>query len=652
MGSCNFNDIDYNNIGTSTTVKDISKCSDVLPNVFKSYTPYTYTGNKSLISGAGLTSTQSSSGQDGSCCYIVIPTTVDGGEDLERCYDYSYNDVATNTNYILSDVSQKVLNNDGIYDGSTVKLCGISSSSGISSSGISSIASSIGGDKLDSLGEKAEKKTGVSSEGIQKLFGLVMIVLLSMIGYVIFVLGPHLFWIRLSTIEKIEICGIKFDIIQRYYNSNISSIFYDYNKSKNKCLGGKSSSKAVKESDKDSSKCIDYSINIDTAGNRGRAKAIAQDMWYNVEKLYWGFPYRFINKERETKTDSYVGHTNQGWVSVIFLFAIAALYSFFPQLVNGMKNGSVGGVGGVIAIIFMYIFALILSFYPLASKRLISAFATGDGGLKDGQELKVNYWDKLWKWPGIAICSLMIFSLGWIGMAGSGPAKIIQIIMLIFSIVYIYVVNGLTIPRKENINVDIHRAIFRMFWKGWQGQLESFRHSTVTSRRWVKGFITFVGNLPITNPIFVIFGQILFPIIDGILNILRFIGGVWGGYAGMITGKINDKDRKKYKKDWPQFLCSMFMFPPFLIGPILYAIINSIFFAFSYHLAPLLFHAKDVATIISCNLKYLVPIFGLTLLSTLWAANGNKESYLPTNILSYMTVTFVIYTIFSLFFKD
>lgn len=644
MGTCNFNDFSYNKIGDGGTysASNVVSCTDENPSNFSSYVPSTYTtsgssGSSSLITGGTPIVPGSSSGPDGSCCYIV---TVTGTEDAESesCNTFQFTDTDGNISF-LSDISQAIISNDeSVYDGSTVKLCGIRASSGVSS-GVSSIASSIGGDKIDSLGEKTEKKTGVSAQSFGKLLQVVLIVLASMIGYVLFVLGPHLFWIRTASVKETEICNNSFLLINRYYNSDISSIFY-YPEKSEKCVGEKPEDNGSNSNSNEASKCIDYNSNIDSAGNRDRAKSKANDLWYGVEKLYWGFPYNLINKDREAKN-----RFNQGWVSVVFVIAVSMIFVPFPWIANSIVNGNLNKAIGIVLVIFLYIVALfVVPFYPFLSQDMLYKKLKED-------VIDVNY-DKPEKIIGVPIITIIILSIGWLGAINETSASVLTVIMFVLSIAYIYAVNEQTITLKNNqYNIDFHNAIGRMFWKGWQGQLEGFRHSTVWSRSSVNRFLQSIGKLAIKNPIFVIFGQILFPIIDFCLNVLRYFSGVAGGYWGMLIGEIKDKDTSKF--DWPQLWCSMFVFLPIIgfIMPFVYAGINSVFFAFSYHLVPLLFHAKDVADIITCNLKYLVPVFGFTLIITLWGVNG-EEQFLPKNILAFMTVTFVIYTIFSLFFKD
>ena len=57
------------------------------------------------------------------------------------------------------------------------------------------------------------------------------------------------------------------------------------------------------------------------------------------------------------------------------------------------------------------------------------------------------------------------------------------------------------------------------------------------------------------------------------------------------------------------------------------------------------------ANIISCNVKSLVFVMGLSLMITLWHSKNNGIVFVPDGTLEWMTVTFCVITLFNMFTK-
>ena len=81
----------------------------------------------------------------------------------------------------------------------------------------------------------------------------------------------------------------------------------------------------------------------------------------------------------------------------------------------------------------------------------------------------------------------------------------------------------------------------------------------------------------------------------------------------------------------------------------IYSFFNLLLTFLTYSIVPLLY-PKILATIFKCNVKYLIILFGVGMLSTMWyqLENNGVEFGLNKETLIWMTITFVIITIMNL----
>ena len=81
----------------------------------------------------------------------------------------------------------------------------------------------------------------------------------------------------------------------------------------------------------------------------------------------------------------------------------------------------------------------------------------------------------------------------------------------------------------------------------------------------------------------------------------------------------------------------------------IYSFFNLLLTFLTYSIVPLLY-PKILATIFKCNVKYLIILFGIGMLSTMWyqSENNGVEFGLNKETLTWMTVTFVIISIMNL----
>ena len=89
------------------------------------------------------------------------------------------------------------------------------------------------------------------------------------------------------------------------------------------------------------------------------------------------------------------------------------------------------------------------------------------------------------------------------------------------------------------------------------------------------------------------------------------------------------------------------------INPVLnliYTAFNGLLTFLTYEIVPF-FYPDIIASIFKCNVKYLIIVFGLGILSTLWYYQDKKNGInfgLTNDILAWMTVTFVVISIFTI----
>ena len=83
---------------------------------------------------------------------------------------------------------------------------------------------------------------------------------------------------------------------------------------------------------------------------------------------------------------------------------------------------------------------------------------------------------------------------------------------------------------------------------------------------------------------------------------------------------------------------------------VIFSLFNTLLTILTYTIVPF-FYPDIIASIFKCNVKYLIIVFGISILGTLWYYQDKKNGIdfgLTNEILGWMTVTFVVISIFTI----
>ena len=124
--------------------------------------------------------------------------------------------------------------------------------------------------------------------------------------------------------------------------------------------------------------------------------------------------------------------------------------------------------------------------------------------------------------------------------------------------------------------------------------------------------------------------------------------------GGKILSKIKQKiSNVKIQRPKINVQITAWVLTLLFINPVLnliYTAFNGLLTFLTYTIVPF-FYPDIIASIFKCNVKYLIIVFGLGLLSTLWYYQDKKNGIdfgLTNDILAWMTVTFVVISIFTI----
>tara|TARA_B100001093_G_scaffold445866_1_gene449755 strand:- start:267 stop:671 length:405 start_codon:yes stop_codon:yes gene_type:complete len=132
---------------------------------------------------------------------------------------------------------------------------------------------------------------------------------------------------------------------------------------------------------------------------------------------------------------------------------------------------------------------------------------------------------------------------------------------------------------------------------------------------------------------------------------------MWCGLLGMFKTNMSknnkEEDRLEKNRSKNTVKITAWVLTLLLINPVLniiYTAFNGLLIFLTCIIVPF-FYTDIIATIFKCNVKYLIIIFGLGLLSTLWYYQDKKNGIdfgLTNDILGWMTVTFIVLSFLTL----
>ena len=691
MGSCNITQTIANKIGTSDPPSGLVKCVDQTSLDFKSYKPFT--GNVSQFADVGGTMQGSArgflSGLDGSCCYILN----DPDKVTTKCSDFSFNNDSLDMSINLQQVNTVLtISNSSEYNGYSVSVCGVTATSidptalgKKASSALSSLKSETG-DISDEAGKEG---------GIKGLVLLVIAGLLSTLVYVIFILGPFLFWSKFAPntiITGENDCNIGRTILDRFYGYDVTKLPYNW-----KLYDG---CRPPKEKPIILDKCMGED-NIESLQSKIK---VGGDAWSKVEFLIRGFPYNLISEKKEKMLECFKG----GWLLLVAFFICLAVYGSVRDWTMHVSN-FFSGLGEIIMVV-------IIASLSAITVLMISLF-----------------WTKTEGNSGYIIAGFVAFitAVGSLinSMLRESSEKAKTVVSIITAvIVFISIARLASKKSVTGDNYTFGGAISKAMYYIRKCFVTGYRQSSQSSRWAANKTLKFLGKLPLPNWIWVIGGSAILPLILVILILFVVLCGTWGGFAGFYdyveykfktitkcpqtlsggsnqesndtTGKIvgggeiaeqakksigkgasmaldaTNKGRKylsskskpafdKMKSganeqienlgartDQPGFrgkIAFLLLVIPLVMG-VLYGVFNLIFFLLTYFFMPLLY-PKIFVNVISCNMKSLTFLFSLGIMSALWTYHNKGTDFVPKIALDWMTVTFVILTIYNLFVK-
>lgn len=675
MGSCNIitNDL-VNNIGTSPDgASGLVNCNTQTSSNFRTYTPYT--GTVAQFADVGGSTQGSATGfisnLDGSCCYIINSASA---PDNIKCNDFSFNDSTLDISVNLERVraTHTIDNSNSIYDGSLVSICGVPSRS--LGATAASESTPYGGLQSQNIQAQASHMSGVK--------GLILLViggLLSTLVYVIFVLGPFMFWTKFAPntiITNSNACYNGRTIMDRFFGYNSDNVPYNWKKYQ-ECRPPKEKPLVL-----DSCKGQD---NTDYLSSKVASLKTSGDLWSKVEYLLRGFPYNLIDENVEKIMLKYKGLPLLGGAIVLCYSLFELTRNFNPEISDVLKFILSGGIGGVMGIII-----LLISLFHLKTignhgyvRSAIVAFIT---------------------FIGLAISSF----IGKADNLAKGIAGAITSLLVFFTIW-----NLASKKTSTDKNFSLMSALYKLFYYTRRAFVTGYINSTKRSCKVANKWLEFFGKLPIPNWIWVVLGGGLIPFVLLIISFAILILGAINGFTGFfdfvdvkklkemdtalsggsnsnnnsdnkvgglsgnaLGNKVKEYTNKKISqiKDNPQpVIALILLIIPIVVGLIIkdsvqlgttllllitpavvslfYGIINVITFALTYHIMPLLYPKIFVQTI-SCNINTLIILFGIGIISTMWTLrNKDGINFVPVEALSWMTATFVIITLYKIFVK-
>jgi len=739
MGSCNITQTIANKIiGTSDSPSGLVNCEEQTSSDFKSYKPFT--GNVSQFADIGGKTQGSAtgflSGLDGSCCYILN----DPDNETTKCSDFSFNNESLDMSINLQQVNTVLtISNSSEVNGYSVSVCGVTATSvnpialgKKASSALSSLKSETG-DISDEAGKEG---------GIKGLVLLVIAGLLSTLVYVIFILGPFLFWSKFAPntiITGENDCNIGRTILDRFYGYDQTKLPYNW-----KLYDG---CRPPKEKPIVLDKCMGED-NVESLQSKIK---VGGDAWSKVEFLIRGFPYNLINEKKEKMLECFKG----GWLLLVTFFICLAVYGSVRDWTVHVSN-FFSELGEIIVV------AIIASLSAIVV-LMISL-----------------YWTKTEGNSGYIIAAFVAFitAVGsFINSMIAESSEMPKTVIAIITAVIVFICIALLASKKSvtGDNYTFGGAISKAMYYIRKCFVTGYRQSSQSSRWAANKTLKFLGKLPLPNWIWVIGGSAILPLVIIVLILFVILCGTWGGFTGfydyveykfktitkcpqtlsggsntepndsngeiegggprfnavknfirkkassasesikssgkglssavksigkgespaskyigkglsstsksigtgasmtlsalnkgrsslfnhlsktkdkMLSGPNEQIENLGARTDQAGFrgvIAFFLLLIPLIMG-FLYGVLNLIFFLLTYFLMPLLY-PKIFVNVIACNMKSLTFLFSLGIMSALWTYHNKGTDFVPKTALDWMTVTFVIVTIYNLFVK-
>lgn len=532
MGICNFEDISYNLIGASgppTQLEDSSmgivQCKNDTNN-FKSYAPYT--GNIGSKINSGLNSLSSSVGQnvsisnktitDASCCYIY---TLSGETPDNTCSDFKFEISGVNISGALINIGNLTIDNSGApNDGASINICSRSITQSAQSMGAN--IASVGNKLKGNISDIASK--GKSMGGLNGFVLLVVSGLLSLLVYVLFMLGPFMFWTKFAPNTLIvgeNDCNRGRTILDRHFSHDRNELPYNWQKYD-----------VCRPPLKEKPIVLDKCMNDTNIGSlQDKIKVSGSDVFSKLDFLIRGFPYNLIDPQREKFYKCYVGGISL-LTTIIFVTIIALL------MINVSGNLSTG------TFLTLDIPKLFENIAPL----LLNAIVAGAGMYF----ILVVMMKKEQKDAGKSLLigtSLTAVTCIIISMFGKYSSKLAIVMGSLLAIgLFLYIASLSNKRSVDGKNYGFSMAIVKALYYIRKSFVTGYRDSNIGAAKYFSYFAKFVGKLPIPGWIWTIFGPLLLPFVIIVAMFIIVVTAIIGGFFGFYdwVEPIITKDAKCY----------------------------------------------------------------------------------------------------------
>ena len=528
---------------------------------------------------------------------------------------------------------------------------------------------------VDISGVDIPNTTLSAVDGVRNILLLIVSGLISVFVFAIFIFGPFVFWSMHAPnrmYEQNNACYKSFTILERFfpYANNKAPYNWKIGNENNWCYP-----KREKQPSISIDTCMDNQLNISGIGTK-------YDIITYLESLLKGFPYNLIMPDRDQYYSKYVG----GFL--LFITLLITTYIFF--MIYVFKGNFWRGDAGLTTMAVL-IGMLLTGIVSVGITFLTIKFHMKD---KDGDEdIDIDMpWKHLLALSSIPVIGNLIGGFEYDGNNLGVITAFIAAVLVFMIFSSISNINNFKKPRKDEKDFTFAKLPGKMLHfirkcivNGYIENIKCYRKTFYSGFDIIGRFFKEHLPHPVFATLFVFFGSFIIPIVLAFIYIIATLRSLWCGGLGMFKrnssnsknqeisnggneqgknnasiggGKTLLKIKQKIsnvKIQTPKINVQItaWVLTLLFINPLLniiYTAFNGLLTFLTYTIVPF-FYPDIIASIFKCNVKYLIIVFGLGLLSTLWYYQDKKNGInfgLTNDILAWMTVTFVVISIFTI----
>ena len=362
------------------------------------------------------------------------------------------------------------------------------------------------GRRSPTINKLTSQAMSLDTTNITTFISLIIAIFISVLFYAIFVVGPFLFWIKYAPRMYYEKgCHTGKTILERHYCRDENELPYNW-----ELLSGceKPPKQVLPSLDKCPSTHSMYSDN--PLGNVGGS------IWDKIVYHIGGFPYYCISKDRESLYKQYNG--NLFIVSILCISVIFTI-SFVPFMVEKNKLGAKIGCGfGLVFLLTIIPVVLSKYFFKIQTTSFFNKFHLGIVGLSIA-----GY-----------IINVVIRDI---------PHFIMPIIITVGFFILLWHMSSYTNSLGKNLG--FMEALIKGLYFIRKSYVNSIKYSLMGGRGTSQWWLKTIGEWPIPNWIYIIFGKIITPIFLTIIFICRSLVSFWDAVRGLFGHLKTIKYRQK-----------------------------------------------------------------------------------------------------------